>query len=153
MEKIYTIYVFRCVEDKFYVGRTKDVFSRINEHLNTNYGSEWTRIYPIIDVVEVLENQDAFEEDKQVLLYMYKCGIQNVRGGIYSNIELTQGQENEIRRRINGATDRCLICSGPHFQKDCPEKVTKNFGCFRCGRMSHFANNCYARTNINGAYI
>ena len=36
---------------------------------------------------------------------------------------------------------------------ECNEDVIGNNCCFRCGREGHYANNCYAKTNINGKYL
>lgn len=86
-------------------------------------------------------------------------GIINVRGGSYSQIELSPEQKNLLQTELRSAQNQCINCGkNNHFVKDCPVKINKNNkylkkqnnSCFRCGRPNHYINNCYATTHING---
>jgi len=121
------IYVIQLFDDKFYIGRTNNLNRRLEEHKNGT-GAEWTKKYPFIKLLKTVNTNDLFTEDKYVKMYMNKYGINNVRGGSYSNIELNKEQENILKKELN----------------------TINNNCYRCGRNSHYIKNCYAKTDING---
>lgn len=75
-------------------------------------------------IVDVCPCPDGFEEDKKVKELMAKYGIRNVRGGSYSNVELSAAQQQVLQLELAGATDRCLS-SGAHdrFSRNCPQQV------------------------------
>jgi hypothetical protein len=172
------IYVLRCQQGKYYVGKTTNFARRYDEHVR-GLGSEWTKKYPPEDIMEVVMNIDKYDEDKYVWKYMEKYGIENVRGGSYSQINLPESLVSCASRHIHGASDLCFGCGGDgHFVKDCkndsgstvnrkrkiedtditsndderPSKIMRKPSdkCFRCGRTGHWVSNCYAKTHING---
>lgn len=57
------IYCLKLEKDKFYIGKSSDVNERILSHFNKN-GSEWTKKYKPLEIMEVIENCDEFDEDK-----------------------------------------------------------------------------------------
>jgi len=85
-----TIYVLRLQQGKFYVGRTlKPVQERFQEHLDGgNMCSEWTKRYPPIEIMNQTPG-DGYDEDSETVRMMSKYGIENVRGGIYSQTKLS----------------------------------------------------------------
>lgn len=162
--RVKTIYVLKCTEDKYYVGKTdKNVEERFTEHATGN-GSAWTQLHPACDIVDTLPDT-PFMEDAKTLEYMRKYGIDNVRGGKYSLTTLPQSERDEIERSIRHENNECLGCGAiDHFVLQCPSRVVKskslpifvvghNGGCFRCGRSSHWASNCYATTHLDGHYL
>lgn len=120
-----TIYVLQCQNGKYYVGRTSDINTRLNQHFNGN-GSAWTSMHKPIRVIETIPNCDQFDEDPYVLRYMNKYGTDNVRGGSYSQIQLDDKQKSSISRQLNNAGDRCFTCGqAGHFSRDCPQNYGK----------------------------
>ena len=120
-EEEITIYVLECMDGKYYVGRTGNLDKRLELH-SSGRGSFWTRKYPMKSVVEVLKNADKFDEDKYVLKYMDKYGVDNVRGGSYSQMVLNNDLQKCIQRHFITANNLCYICGGKgHLIRECPD--------------------------------
>ena len=126
-----TVYVLLCEENRFYIGKTeRPIQHRIEEHFNHD-GSEWTRKYKPIKVVEQIPNADEFDEDKYTKKYMKKYGIDKVRGGAYTQMDLPNFSVMALEKELCHASDLC----------------------FRCNRPGHLANQCFALTKANGLPI
>jgi hypothetical protein len=113
-----------------YIGKTKNIEKRWNEHLSGE-GSGWTKKYKPTFLMKIIVSTSYFDEDKYVKEYMAKYGIENVRGGTYSNIVLDDNSILVLEKEI---------------------RHSKNL-CTRCGRDTHFIKDCYANTNSNGSII
>jgi predicted GIY-YIG superfamily endonuclease len=124
------IYILKLKEGKYYIGKTKNIEKRWNEHL-IGEGSGWTKKYKPVLLMKIIVSTSYFDEDKYVKEYMAKYGINNVRGGTYSNIDLDDNSISVLEKEI---------------------RHSKNL-CTRCGRDTHFIKDCYAKTNNNGAII
>ena len=125
-----TIYILKLKENKYYIGKTKNIEKRWNDHIAGN-GSGWTKKYKPISLIKTVLSTSYFDEDKYVKEYMSKYGIENVRGGTYSNIELDDNCISVLEKEI---------------------RHSKNL-CTRCGRDTHFIKDCYANTDSNGDII
>jgi predicted GIY-YIG superfamily endonuclease len=158
------IYTLQLEEGKYYIGKTNNPQFRLDNHFNSN-GSEWTKKYKPINVLEIIPNCDDYDEDKYTIKYMEKYGINNVRGGSFCEIKMRKENKNTLKRMITGTTDKCYICGeSDHFAKDCnkdedklldelEELLIENNLCFRCYRKGHYADKCYAKTSISGQPI
>lgn len=114
------IYVLQCKDGKYYVGKTGDLDRRLQSHIS-GCGSFWTKKYPYVKVEEVIRNADKFDEDKYVLKYMDLYGIDNVRGGSYSQMILNPDLIASIKRQLITANNLCYICgNGGHLTRECP---------------------------------
>ena len=115
------IYVLRLISNKFYIGKSITPISRIEQHFS-NGGASWTRKYPPIEVCEIIENCDDFDEDKYTKIYMKKYGIDNVRGGTFCQHKLPKDIQTVLQKMIWGASNKCFKCgSTTHWSKDCFE--------------------------------
>ena len=117
------VYVLKLANGKYYVGKSDNIEERIASHFSGR-GAAWTRENHPVKVMEVRENVSRFEEDKMTKEYMEKYGIDNVRGGAYTQIDLPEESRESLQREIRGASDVC----------------------FKCNRQGHWASQCYART-------
>jgi hypothetical protein len=131
MASMTNIYILRLEGGKYYVGKSRDIGKRVEQHYREGGGSAWTHKYPPIAVDQVLKGVSPFEEDRVVKEYMSRYGIENVRGGTYSSESLDPDTKQRIQQEIWGATNRCL----------------------RCGRRGHFVRECYATTAVDGIVL
>ena len=122
-----TIYVLRLKNGKYYVGQTNDLVKRYLEH-KTGLGAEWTRKYEPLGIDLIKNFASPFDEDKLVKEYMLAYGVDEVRGGSYSQTVLTDAQKKAIEAELRTAEGSCM----------------------KCGRMGHFVQTCYARTDVDG---
>jgi predicted GIY-YIG superfamily endonuclease len=142
------IYVLKLNEDKYYVGKTvNNITQRMEEHMAGN-GSAWTQKYTPIEVMEV-KTGDEYDEDKYVLKYMKQYGIENVRGGSFSQIILPFDQHVQAWRSIQNASCSCTACGKhDHAIESCSSDI-----CYKCGQSGHLFTACTAQTHVMGGRI
>ena len=114
------VYVLKLVEGKYYVGESCDVRYRMWSHVNYN-GSAWTRKYGVIKRIPTLTKEmNTFWELNETLKQMKMHGIDNVRGSMFSNIQLT-GEQRRFAIQLYCEKERC---------------------CRKCGSHAHFESQC-----------
>lgn len=119
------IYVLELEEGKYYVGKTKNVDMRLDQHFDNN-GSEWTKKYKPVKVIDIKKSYTIFDEDNTTIAYMKEKGIYNVRGGVYCSIVLTQDEVNAINKIIMSIENKCYKCGKNHFAKNCNQNQNQN---------------------------
>jgi predicted GIY-YIG superfamily endonuclease len=121
------IYILKLQNSKFYVGKSHCPQNRILDHFSGN-GSEWTKIHKPQSILKQFTG-DGFDEEIQTLRTMSIYGIDNVRGGSYSRVVLTEQERTQIIKSLCSAKDQCYHCgSTTHFIKRCPlQSNTSNF--------------------------
>ena len=124
------IYIIKLEKSKYYIGKTRNIEKRWEEHLTGN-GSGWTKKYKPTSLITTIKSTSQFDEDKYVKEYMAKYGIDNVRGGTYSNIVLDANSIAVLEKEIWHSKNLCT----------------------RCGRDTHYIKECYAKTDVDGAII
>ena len=109
-ENDFFIYVLKCENNKFYVGRSINIYNRIYQHSQKINSANFTKLYKPLELIEVFITEDSFEEDKTVKKYMNRFGIQNVRGGTYSEIQLSPNKIKCLQDEINHSNGICYRC-------------------------------------------
>ena len=99
------IYVLK-LEDKssgykYYIGKTNNDVSIVYSQHKNNKDCEWTTKYPPIELFETFKSEYSLDEDKVTKLYMKKYGIDNVRGGSYSTLELDENVIKSLEYEIS----------------------------------------------------
>ena len=118
------IYALKLEQNKYYIGKTNIPHFRIENHFNSN-GSEWTKMYKPLSILEIKPNCDDYDEDKITRQYMDKYGIDNVRGGSFVSIILNKPTIDILQQMSNGTNNKCFTCGGNgHFSKDCIKQIT-----------------------------
>lgn len=116
------IYALQLEQDKYYIGKTTNPSFRLEQHFSSG-DSFWTKKYKPITILEIIPNCDDYDENKYTIKYMEKYGINNVRGGSFCEIKLSDNNKITLKQMINGVNDKCYICGkNTHFANDC-----KNF--------------------------
>ena len=118
----FNIYILKCTDNKYYIGKTKlDINIRYNQHMNDK-SCVFTTKYPPIEIIKTYKSDDSLEEDNMTKKYMILYGIENVRGGSYTKIELEDWQLKSLAHEFKSASDCCYKCGGKnHFAKNCHE--------------------------------
>jgi predicted GIY-YIG superfamily endonuclease len=125
------IYVLELQGGRFYVGKTGNLARRMKEHAS-GAGSAWSRLHgPVVRVVETREERSEHDENNLTKAYMMEHGMDKVRGGVYTTVELAE----DVRRVLQTELWDLQGC------------------CRRCGRQGHFVNVCYARTTVTGEQL
>jgi len=114
------LYVLKLINDKYYIGITqKDLWVRFLQHKQGD-GASWTQLYKPVSIVETLKTTNKFDEDKWTKMYMNEYGIENVRGGSYTKINLDEFQIKALKLELKTANNICFICGKHgHFASQC----------------------------------
>jgi predicted GIY-YIG superfamily endonuclease len=117
-----TVYVLSLENNKYYVGKTNDLKSRLHSHFS-GCGSAWTKKYKPIKLITQYDNCEQFDEEKYTLIYMKKYGVENVRGGIHTQIVLDKSSLDNIMKAMANENNVCFHCNlEGHFINECPTK-------------------------------
>jgi predicted GIY-YIG superfamily endonuclease len=113
------VYALQLSSNKYYIGKSFNVPKRFQEHLDGK-GSSWTTKYKPIRIIEAKLITSQHDENNLTKDYMKKYGIQNVRGGSYTQLELPEDSVQSIEKEITGNADKCYKCQKyGHFARNC----------------------------------
>ena len=137
------LYILKCKDDKYYVGTTNlDTSKRLMQHMKGN-GSAWTKKHKPLWIEKEILNCDKYDEDKWTKVYMDKYGINNVRGGSYSQIKLPNNTVDLLEREVNHANQKCLFCGVKgHFINQCPSKRQTINQKYKSKNLYYLNNSC-----------
>jgi|LakMenE01Jun11ns_1017448.scaffolds.fasta_scaffold9934240_2 predicted GIY-YIG superfamily endonuclease len=121
------IYVLALENNKYYVGKTCNLARRLDEHNNGN-GAAWTKLYKPMKCLVTHVSSSRFDESAVTKEWMLTKGIDNVRGGAYSQVHLSKTTQSCLLQELWDAEDKCR----------------------KCGSSSHFAALCNAKGGVGG---
>lgn len=132
-----TIYVLRCEDGCYFIGHTRrDYFSDVDKHFQGG-AIGWTNLHKPIRLHLLRYFCDEGDVDVYTRAYMYRYGIDKVRGGRYSECVLSVQQIEEIEEIEDIDNDNTL--------------------CKKCGLFGHNTTKCpfpsietYTNTYTNG---
>lgn len=121
--------------------------SCINDHHRLG-ALEWTELFEPVNVKECYYTKGQYAVDNTVVKYMHMYGIRHVRGGSFSNLELSESQRDEIKRMFRIFDNKCFNCGmRGHIAKGCvagrdpippppppPSPSRKIYTCRKCNR-------------------
>jgi cellular nucleic acid-binding protein len=136
------IYVLELANNKYYVGKTTDVMKRFNQH-KTGNGSVWTKLHSPKKILECRPLINDHDENNVTKDYMKKYGVENVRGGAYTQASLPESVKSVLNTELNSTKDTCYKCGQTgHFATRCKEVEKEEeeeeeqmfWGCDYCDR-------------------
>lgn len=98
MEELY-IYVLELVNGRYFIHHANKKNHEIILFEFEIY-FDYLKIYKPVRIIEIIKEEDELHLDSVVKNYMYKCGYENVRGGSYSEVELSKATQNFIEREL-----------------------------------------------------
>lgn len=110
---------------KYYVGKTHQLEVRLPQHFQGR-GTTWTIEYPPLRVHDVFKAHSPFDEDNVTKQFMEEKGIDNVRGGSYSQKILDPTVILMLDRELKSARGVCYLCN----------------------KHGHLASSCFQKDNI-----
>ena len=119
------VYVIEDGNGRVYVGKSNHIDRRIAEHMR-GHGTEFLDKRSITRIMNLAEgSQQDLEswERAETLAQMYRKGVNNVRGWMFTSSTLSDVQQQEAFRQICEKFDLCR----------------------KCGHNNHFADKCFAR--------
>ena len=124
-----SIYILKLNEGKFWVGFTIEPILRVRQFKDV---SEWVEKYGIERIYMVVPAR-IYQLDHEVKDLMVQMGIDNVRGGTWSEKYLPDAVKRTLQSELFGSENTCTMCGQPgHYMQDCSDdsgdSVSEFFG-------------------------
>lgn len=146
------VYVLKLENGKYFIGYCKNL-KNIREQLEEKE-IKWIKKNPVLKILKVYNNCDKFDVDKYTKKYMELYGIDNVRGGSYYKLKLSDEIKNQLmdemkitENKIYQEEEKTNDDESEEFIEDSFDKIEKEFEiinkCSRCGSNEHYSYQCY----------
>jgi len=97
----YTIYILALHNNKYYVGQSTNMYRTLKDHFNHDKNApEWVAKHVPYRIEKLVRNCQPHDLEYYIIYCMNKYGIDNVRGGIYNQIELNCTDRLYIEQEI-----------------------------------------------------
>jgi hypothetical protein len=132
-----SVYILYLETNKYYIGSSSNPKTRIEQHI-TNNGTKWTKLYKPLKVINIIDGDELVEE-MTTLEYMYMYGINNVRGGSFTTLNISDLEKSYIFKQICSIKNLCFKCNGKHhLSSQCSiYNIINNVKCLECGSRCH----------------
>lgn len=94
------IYILKLEGDKYYIGKSDDVLSIYQQHLNGSY-CEWTKLYPPKFIIKTIINVNPSEIYQIFNKYINEYGILKVRSDNLQSVVLQPITIETLRNNRN----------------------------------------------------
>lgn len=116
------VYVLRLEGERYYVGSSSDVASRVASH-RARSGAAFTRKFGVVEELapRTVRTDDLESwERAETLARMREHGVENVRGWLYTTVRLSASQRASIREQLRERFGQCRRCGGSgHYIAQC----------------------------------
>ena len=137
------IYILLLNQDKYYIGRSYIPQNRIDQHRVGKYNAaKWVKLWGFNRVINILPEQNMFEEDYLTKIYMHKYGIEHVRGGTYFSPRLMPNQLELLQKEFDSALHRCFKCGDLFTRHHKCDYASKLIYCYYCLDQGHRMKYC-----------
>ena len=128
------LYTLQLQSGKYYVGKSDDPDTRYLAHKNGN-GAAWTKIHKPVKILEIRNLKGEHDETNTTKDLMKKYGVDNVRGGAYTQCVLDDATKSVLEREMLGNADKCYKCGeSGHFANRCSQEEEDEWGCEHCDK-------------------
>ena len=94
---------------KYFAGASPDPLKTLEEHREGIAGVAWTQIHRPVRLREVVAVACPRQLDAQVQAWMAHYGVENVRGGAWSDVRLRDADRQGIREGVTKQRG-CVVC-------------------------------------------
>jgi predicted GIY-YIG superfamily endonuclease len=101
------VYALELEHNKWFIGASKDPEKALIEH-QEGLGPLWTRIHRPLDIAKKIPFQREEDIDKYVKEFMRMKGLENVRGGSYSDARLKDSDRHALHHEMHSESD-CVV--------------------------------------------
>lgn len=102
------VYVLRLSGGRKYVGISDDPMKALVMHKEGGVCA-WTDRYRPESIMQIQRAISSDKLDHYVIRYMIQYGVENVRGGSWSTVRLTDADHRVIRNRISEERHDCCV--------------------------------------------
>lgn len=101
------VFILQLEHGKFFVGGAKDPAKALEEH-REGLGGLWTQVHKPIRILEQHPFKSEADIDIHTKITMRTYGIENVRGGSWSNSRLTDADRHHLHKEFHEHSE-CVI--------------------------------------------